>query len=141
MGFVNNTPMENIKKGRFAYIQFVGDILYVKFRKGKRIDILAANEIVAQRMTFHKDKALAVICDVSNVRFVDLAAREYLAIEGSIFVKVLAIVAKHKTAAVMVQHFLVSYPPELPTGVFNNKLEATQFIVDELNKMNEKEKK
>lgn|SRR5690606_24781248 len=133
--------MEKIENGSFAYIKFVGDILYVKFRKGKRIDMVAAKEIVAQRMPFHEDRYLAVICDVSNVKFVNLAARDYLAIEGSIFVKVLAIVAKNLTAVSMVKHFLDSYTPEVPTGVFNNKIEATNFIMDELNKLNEKEKK
>lgn len=132
--------MNKNEHGNYVSIKFVGDILYVKFKKGKRIDIWAAKEIVRQRMEFHKDKSLPIICDVSNVKFVDLAAREYLAMEGSIFVKVLAIIAKQKTAEVMVKHYLNSYPAPMPIKLFSNKIQATEFIMAEVAKIGNKNK-
>ncbi len=111
------------------------DILYIKFIRGKRIDLKAAQEIVLKRMEYHQDKSIPIICNVGKVSYVDIEARDYFAHEGFTLIKILALIAKNMSQHVMARHYLETYKPNVPYGVFANKTQAIMFVIDELKKM------
>lgn len=122
-------------ENKYVTFKMDADILYIKFLKGKHIDLKAAQEIVLKRIEYHQDKSISIICNVGGVRYVDIEARDYFAHEGFTLVKILALIAKHMSQLVMVKHFLDTYKPNVPYGVFANKTQAVQFVIDELKKL------
>jgi len=113
------------------------NILLIKFTKNKSISLIMAKEIVMERARLQLDRELPILCDARKIKYVDKAARDYFANEGSLFIKALAILAEPPIANILARHYLETYKPAIPTKIFAKKSEAWAFLKNTLNDKNQ----
>src|SRR5690606_8338603 len=96
--------------------------------KGLILTLKAALQIVHDRLTFQSYTAYPVICDISNIKSIEFDAREYLSVEGSTLLTVVALVTTHQTLYSMARFYVEVNTPKVPTQLFKNTEGAEAFI-------------
>lgn len=119
-----STPFQN----DFVTISMVQDILYVHYKQTEKIDLAAAKIIVRDRMRFQDQLALPILCDISEVKSIDLMARNYLANEGSDLTKAVALLYKDGAHHLMSSYYVDVCKPTVTTRIFNNEASALAFL-------------
>lgn len=112
----------------FARFYFSGEYLYYIYKAGKTIDLAAAKQIVADRISFQEGKSYPVICFMQDVKYIDKAARDYLADKGSELVKAVAIISGSTARMHMINFYLTVNKPKVPTRMVANEEEAKQYL-------------
>lgn len=103
-------------------------ILYIRFKENLSLTYAAAKKIVRDRLRFQAHSAYHVICDVSGIRTIDEAARDYLATKGSYQLKAAALVTGKRTLYKMGTYYKVFNTPKILTEVFSTLEEADAYI-------------
>src|SRR5690606_1155130 len=108
------------------------NILLVKFKENRVINLIMAKEIVMERTNLQLNRILPVLCDARKVKYVDKAARDYFANEGSLFIKALAILVQPPMTNILALHYTEIYKTGAPTKVFAKKSEAMAYLKNEM---------
>jgi hypothetical protein len=77
---------------------------------------------------FQEERAYPVICDIRQLRKVDKAARDYLALEGSLLIKALAFIIEPPVSDVMTRFYLMTNHPDIPTASFREISKALAYL-------------
>lgn len=104
------------------------DLLHVVYKKGISIDLKAAQHIVRDRMLLQEGREMPVLCDIRGVKRVNKPARDYFALEGSLWVKALAFLIDPPITDMISDFYLGTHAPSFPTRSFSNKSEALAFL-------------
>tara|TARA_R110001592_G_scaffold42009_8_gene136718 strand:- start:490 stop:861 length:372 start_codon:yes stop_codon:yes gene_type:complete len=118
MNFENNYASFEIKRG----------ILFFVYHEDVDINLSVAIQIVTDRLKLQQGKEFPVLCDTRGVKRIDMNARRYLATEGSVFIKALALVSDTPLSHILSEIYIKGNTPPIPTKIFNNETEALTYL-------------
>jgi hypothetical protein len=118
----------NELKTEYVELSFSNGILCGRYLPNK-IDLKAAQEIVAARKAFSNNKPYPVLADTRMVTKVTKEAREYLSSpEGIAGVLAGAIISDSTFSAFLANFFLKVSKPPIPTRIFTDRHEALAWL-------------
>lgn len=120
--------MKKSHENPYAIYLLSDDLLHIIYKKGHCIDLKAAQRIVRDRMMLQNGQELPVLCDIREVRLIDKPARDYLALEGSLWIKALAFLIDPPVTDMISSFYMGTHPQKVPTGSFTKKSEALEFL-------------
>lgn len=120
--------MKKTHENAYAAYLLSDDLLHVVYKKGHTIDLKAAQVIVRDRMMLQNGKEMSVLCDIREVRKVDKPARDYFALEGSLWIKALAFLIDPPVTDVISSFYLGTHPSKIPTRSFTDRTKALAFL-------------
>ncbi|MDP5229003.1 MAG: hypothetical protein NWQ38_01315 [Cellulophaga sp.] len=120
--------MRNFFENDYTSYRFYDDILHVIYHQGVSIDLIAAVQIVKDRLILQEGQSFAILCDIRGIKEINKAARSYLAIEGSTLIKALAVIVDAPVSEIMWEFYIRTSNPPIPTKSFKNSEEALIFL-------------
>lgn len=120
--------MKKTLENAFAVYLLTDDLLHIIYKKVPCINLKAAQRIVKDRMELQEGKAMPVLCDIREVRNIDKAARDYLALEGSLWVEKLAFLIDPPVTDMISSIYLDTHVQKIPTRSFTKKSEALAYL-------------
>lgn len=120
--------MENHIENNFAELWIENDILFFIYKEKSTIDLKAAIKIVEDRLNLHQGRELPILCDIRGIIEINKAARDYLAIEGSLLIKEVALVVSPPISQLISKFYLKTSNPPIKTEVFLNKDDAIKYL-------------
>ncbi|MRX65414.1 MULTISPECIES: hypothetical protein [Maribacter] len=121
--------MSFFKENEYATYHIQDSILYIVYKSEVSIDLQAAIRIVEDRLRLQEGLAYKVLCDVRGIYEMDKPARDYLAIEGSILVTVVAYVIEPTISKALSAFYLRISNPPIPSRVFSDIEAAKLFLL------------
>lgn len=125
---LQTSPKSKRHENAYAIYQKKDSVLYITFKKQTVLTHDAAEKIVKDRMNFQAYAWYSVICDVSGLASITYDARQYLSIDGSNMLTVVALVSDNTTIYTMGRCYLLYNHPTVPTQIFKNQQEAEKYI-------------
>lgn len=120
--------MEKTHENDFAIYLMTDELLHIIYKKVHCVDLMAAQLVVRDRMQIQEGKEMPVLCDIRELRTINKAARDYLALEGSLWVKALALLIDPPVTDDLSTFYLNIHPSKIPTASFTTKSEALAFL-------------
>lgn len=120
--------MKKSHENTYVFYLLSDELLHVIYKKGHPIDLKAAQVIVRDRMMLQNGRELPVLCDIRELRKVDKPARDYFALEGSLWIRALAFLIDPPVTDVISSFYLGTHPTKIPTRSFTDKSEALDFL-------------
>lgn len=120
--------MQSYFENDFTQYMLVDNIVHIIYKKGVIIDLQASKRIVRDRLMFQEERAYPILCDIRQLRKVDKAARDYLALEGSLLIKALAFIIEPPVTDVMTRFYLMTNHPDIPTASFREISKALAYL-------------
>jgi hypothetical protein len=107
----------------------VADIVFVEFCANLQVDLEAAQQMVAERLSFTHAKKHYLVLDMSNVRAVTAQAKKYLQAPDGGLKHILgaALIAGNPVSA-MIANIFVKTPKDFQAKFFNNKKDAYEWV-------------
>jgi hypothetical protein len=123
------TIMTPILDTDYVRFELEDDLLIATYKKGKKITLEVAQQIVRDRMEFTEGRTVLVLLQNQGVISFDKAARDFLASrEGTSGVKAAAILSDTPATA-MIGNFLIRVNrPHMPARLFTNKERAIGWL-------------
>src|SRR5687768_5882136 len=115
-------------ENEYANFWIEAGILYFVYKKNAAIDLNAAKQIVDDRVRFQQQIDYPILCDIRGIRNIDIAARDFLAKEGSSYTKGVAVVVDTPMTKIIGNFYLGLNKPVAPTKMFTAKEEALAFL-------------
>ena len=122
--------MDHFFQNDYAELWIEKGILFFIYKPGVHVTLQAAKQIVAARLQFQGERAFPVFCDVRNIQDSDKTARDYLAREGSIMTKAVSVLVHPPVTRAMLDFYLRTNKPLVPTRVFDNREEALAYLAE-----------
>lgn len=122
--------MSDYTENKYATYTIDGGILYIRYHIGISINQDAAVKIVKDRLDLQRGVSYPALCDIRGVREVNKAARDYLALEGSMLLKAVAFIVEPPVSEVLSKFFLMVNKPHIPTEAFQRIDAAENFLKD-----------
>lgn len=104
------------------------DILYFVYKKGIILDQSVAIKVVEDRLLLQQGKPFLILCDIRGVKSANKSARNYLAIEGSVLTKAVALLASTPLTNTLSGFYVKTSNPAIITQVFTEEEEALAFL-------------
>jgi len=111
----------------YATYEIIDGILHMKY-KNIVLELPEAILIVKDRLGLQQGQYLPVLCDIREIKEINKAARVYLSLEGSTFIKAVAFIVESPVSEMLSQFYLKTSKPTIPTKSFNNTFEALGFL-------------
>lgn len=121
---MDNKSFEN----EYAKFWIEAGIVFFVYKENSSIDLNAARQIVQDRIQFQKQFEYPVYCDIRGMKRADKAARDFLAQEGSLYTKVVAILVDSPMTKIIGNFYLGLNKPTTPTKMFTDKQEALDYL-------------
>ena len=115
-------------ESEYAQFWIENEILFFVYKKGIVIDRSVAIKIVEDRLLLQQGKAFSNFSDIRGVKSIDKAARNYLAVEGSVLIKATALLVDSPLADALSKFYLKASKPTIPTRVFTDEAAALAFL-------------
>ena len=105
------------------------DVVFVEFPDNLRVDLAAAQQIVAGRLEFTQDKNHYLVIDISNVRHVSTEAKEFLQRPDAGLKNILgaAFIASNPVSA-LIANIFIKTPMKFQAKFFWKKDDAFDWI-------------
>lgn len=111
----------------YAIYKLSEGILYVIY-KHIEVDLPMAVYIVKDRLELQKGQILPVLCDIRQIKGITKAARVYLSLEGSAFIKAVAFIVDSPLSDSLSAFYLQTSNPIIPTKAFGELDSALRFL-------------
>ena len=92
------------------------------------MDLSEAVCVVKDRLDLQKGQFMPVLCDIRQIKEINKAARVYLSIEGSAFIKAVAFIVDSPVSESLSSFYIHTNRPSIPTRSFNNVQEALKYL-------------
>ncbi|MFY0712636.1 hypothetical protein J1D01_03085 [Seonamhaeicola sp. NFXS20] len=115
-------------ENNYASFWLKGGILFFVYKEHVDILLSDAMAILSDRLKLQKGKAYPVLCDIRGVRSIDMDARRYLAAEGSVFIKAIALVSDTPLSLIFSKIYVTGNTPPIPTEVHTTYDDAIRFL-------------
>jgi len=112
----------------FATYKLEDDVLVIIYRDGVVVDLKAAVQVVEDRLMLQQGERLAVLVDIRGIKEINKSARDYLALEGSVLIKAVAIIVEPPVSEMLSTFYLRTSKPPIPNESFNSIEEAKLFL-------------
>jgi hypothetical protein len=122
--------MRNLIENDYTSYRFHEDVLYIVYHQGVSIDLNAAVQIVKDRLTLQEGQSFPILCDIRGIKEINKAARSYLALEGSMLIKAVAVIVDPPVSELMWEFYVRTSNPPIPTKSFEDQVEALTFLKD-----------
>lgn len=119
--------LESIENNYASYT-LSGGIVHIRYHIGISISLDAAVKIVADRLQLQAGESYPVLCDIRGVREINKAARDYLALEGSLLIKAAAFIVEIPMTSILSKFYVQTAKPPIPTRAFLDFEEARGFL-------------
>ena len=126
---VHKENMENA----FAEFWIENRILYIRYKPDIFIDIVAARNIVADRITFQKGKPYPILCYTEGIATSTKDGRDYLASKGSVLSIAIAYLASPTVSLAMLHFFIEKNNPSVPSEIFTSEMAARKYLQSYMN--------
>jgi len=120
--------MFQVREGQFSNFWISDGIVHFIYQDIPLLNLEIAEAILRERMQFQAGMAYPILCNTSGIIDADMAARNYLAKEGSTLAKAVALVDQRIISQGMMQLYIQRNKPLVPTSVFDNNYDAIQFL-------------
>ena len=120
--------MRNYFENDYTSYRFQDGILHIIYHQGVSIDLNAAVQIVKDRLLLHEGRLLPVLCDIRGIKEINKSARAYLAIEGSILIKAVAVIVEPPVSEMLSEFYIRTSNPPIPTQSFERMEDALDFL-------------
>ena len=120
--------MSNYYENDFAAYRIADGILYFLYKREVILNLDAAQKIVSDRLMVQNERAYPIFCDARWIKSADKEARDYLAKEGSIMAKAVAILVMPPVTEAIINFYMISSKPVIPTAIFTEKSKAVEFL-------------
>ncbi|GLU45115.1 hypothetical protein [Allomuricauda sp. NBRC 101325] len=120
--------MKKTHENTYAVYLLTDHLIHIIYKKAPCIDLKAAQVIVMDRMQLQEGRVMPVLCDIREVRNINKAARDYLALEGSLWIEKLAFLIDLPVTDMISSIYLDTHAQKVPTRSFANKSEALVFL-------------
>lgn len=119
-----NTPFQN----DYVTICLLQEILYIHYKQAQLINFAAAKAIVRDRIRYQDQVSYPILCDISAIKYIDYNARNYLAQEGSVLTKVVALICRDAERQLMSDYYVTVCQPTVPTAIFSEEGSAVKYL-------------
>jgi hypothetical protein len=120
--------LSNYIENEYAKLWIEKEILFVVYKNDVSIDLPGAIKVVEDRLFLQQGKAFLVFCDTRGVKSSEKAARNYLALEGSILIKAVALLVNNPLSNIISGFYIKTSNPIISTEVFTDDAEALAFL-------------
>lgn len=120
--------MNNRIENEYAKFWIENGILFFVYKNGIAIDLPTVIKIVEDRLKLQQGKALLNFSDIRGVKSVDKVARNYLAREGSVLIKAVALLVDNPLNNALSKFYVKANTPPIPTQMFTEREEALAFL-------------
>lgn len=120
--------MLDFYKNDYATYKLEDDILVIIYHSGVYIDLKAAVQVVKDRLLIQQGDRFAVLCDIRGIKEINKSARNYLALEGSVLIKAVAIIVEPPVSEILSTFYLRTNKPPIPNDSFHSFEEAKIFL-------------
>ena len=121
--------MSDSLKGKYVNLEINGEILIGTYKKGLKITLPIAKEIVASRLIFTSNTDMPALILNQGVVSMDKDARDFLSSkEGVRGLKAGAIVLDSPFASFLGNFFIKISKPKIPAKIFANKEDALKWL-------------
>lgn len=120
--------MRKAHENTYVVYLLTDDLLHIVYKKGKCIDLKAAQLIVRDRMMLQEGKEMPILCDIREIRKVNKSARDYFALEGSLWITALAFLIDPPVTDMISVLYLATHALKVPTQSFISKSDALAFL-------------
>tara|TARA_R110000868_G_scaffold54251_1_gene169854 strand:+ start:5832 stop:6206 length:375 start_codon:yes stop_codon:yes gene_type:complete len=120
--------MRNYFENDYTSFRFHNGILHIIYHQGTSIDLIAAIQIVKDRLTLQEGQSFPILCDVRGIKEINKAARSYLSLEGSTLIKALAVIVDPPVSKIMWDFYIRTNNPPIPNKSFESMEEALTFL-------------
>ncbi|MGB5819309.1 MAG: hypothetical protein WBG90_07470 [Saonia sp.] len=120
--------MDNRTENEYAEFWIENGILFFVYKDGISVDLPMVIKIVEDRLKLQQGRTLLNFSDIRGVKSVDKAARNYLAREGSVLIKAVALLVDNPLNKVISQFYVKANNPPIPTKVFTEREAALMFL-------------
>ncbi len=107
-------------------------ILYFVYKPIEFLDSSTAKQIVKSRLEFQQGMAYPILCDTRFLQDSSKPARDYLARQGSLLAKAVAVYDTRNFAATMIGYYVDRNRPLVPSRIFSDREAALEFLKDYL---------
>ncbi|TGV01406.1 hypothetical protein EM932_15850 [Flavivirga rizhaonensis] len=115
-------------ENEYAKFWIEKDILHFVYKNGISIDQSVAMKVVEDRLLLQQGKTLSILCDMRGVKKINKSARNYLALEGSILIKAVALLVNNPLSSTISGFYIKTSNPAIITQVFTDEKEALKFL-------------
>ncbi len=120
--------MTDYVENEYAKFWLDDDILHFAYKDGISIDESIATKVVEDRLLLQKGRSFLILCDMRGVRSIDKMARSYLAVEGSVLSRAVALITNTPLTNALSGFYIKTSSPTITTKVFTNKEDALAFL-------------
>lgn len=120
--------MPLFSENEYATYHIQEDILFVTYKKGIFINLPTAIQIVEDRLVLQEGLSYPVLCDIREVRSIDKAARDYLAVEGSLLIDAVAYLVEPTVSKAISEFYIHINKPPIPSKNFTDIEAAKAFL-------------
>lgn len=120
--------MATIGETPFSKYWIKDGILYFVYKEIDYLDTSTAKFIVEDRLEFQRGIAYPIFCDTRFLRDSGKSARDYLAQQGSLLAKAVAIYDDRIYGGSMVGFYMERNRPLVPSKVFTEREAAIEFL-------------
>lgn len=113
---------------QYVYLELQGDLLIGHYKKGIKINLDVAREIVKTRLEFTDYKPVVALAENLGVNSMDKQARDYLSNEGVEGVRAGAIVIGSPVGALIGNFYLSVSKPKIPSRMFTSREAALKWL-------------
>lgn len=115
-------------ENNFASFWIQNGILYFTYKDNVVIDLDAALQIVNDRLQLQQGDCYPILCDTRGVTSIDMNARRYLASEGALFIKAVALVQDNPLSRIFSEMYVQGHRPAIPIKICSNLTTALDFL-------------
>ena len=120
--------MQKYFENDYTSFKFHDGLLHITYLHDVCIDLNAAVEIVRDRLLLHEGRHLPILCDIRGIKEINKSARAYLAIEGSVLIKAVAVIVEPPVSKMISEFYIQTSNPPIPTKSFENMEDAMAFL-------------
>lgn len=120
--------LSNYIENECAKLWIEKEILFVVYKNDVSVDLAGAIKVVEDRLFLQQGKAFLVFCDMRGVKSAEKAARNYLALEGSVLIKAVALLVNNPISYTISGFYIKTSKPTISTKVFTDDDEALAFL-------------
>ena len=115
-------------ENEFSHFRLEDGIIYFIYKPISYLTLSITQQIVSNRISFQEDEAYPIFCDTRGLSDSSKEARDFLAYQGSILTKAIALYDDRNLAKFMLDYYHLRNRPLVPSLMFDQPEAALEFL-------------
>lgn len=116
------------KETKYSYLKIDGGILHCRYKPMEIIDLHISKAGIRDRIEFSEYNDYPCLFDIREAGKVTKEARDYLANEGSAYLKASALIINSPVLKMLANFFIIVNQPKIPTKIFTDPDQAVEWL-------------